>query len=74
MKAYLLQASILSGHKYMKERIETYVSLKKEDLFKKIKEIQSSLKETEFLTSFNISSFEIENLKKVECLEPENEM
>lgn len=74
MKAYLLQASILLGNKYMKERIETYVSLKKEDLFKKIKEIQSSLKETEFLTSFNISSFEIENLKKVECLEPENEM
>ncbi len=74
MKAYLLQVSILWGHKHIKERIETYVSLKKEDLFKKIKEIQSSLKETEFLTSFNISSFEIENLKKVECLEPENEM
>lgn len=74
MKAHLLQVSILFGHRYEKERIETYVSLKKEDLLKKLKEIEISLKENEWLASFNISGFEIEDLKKVECLEPENEM
>lgn len=74
MKVHLLQVLILFGYKCEKERIETYVSLKKEDLLKKLKEIQISLKETEWLDSFNISGFEIETLKKVECLEPENEM
>lgn len=74
MKVYLLQVSILFGYKYIQNRIETYVSLKKEDLLKKIEEIKFSLTETEILVSCNISSFEIENLKKVECLEPENEM
>lgn len=74
MKVYLLQVSILWGYKYIQNRIETYASLKKEDLLKKIEEIKFSLRETEIFASCNILSFEIENLKKVECLEPENEM